>query len=651
MKKLCTLILLLLTVWLVSQTSKATATPEQAELRLIEHYGGVISGPVAVGGKIYFGEGPYLAKMTPGLSGARERYGSLMPGQFSAVTANHTNIYGTVWDITSPPSIIAAKISGGFSKITDSIDADTDIYDMTATDRYLFVIKTGGVAIYSGSTQVGFYADAAITGCCKAFTIEVEDERIYYTNDGSVTILKYNPATIHIITKLGAFPTQVNAIDVVGNVAHITRGLEFVTYDVSDPTDVSVLDKVTLPNGADSIVVHDDVAYVSTRNIFPSGEPVQLFSFSVLVPGNIVELDRYEDSRITGYSRFAISGNYLYFTPGGHLYSGLKAFDISTPSSLRLITNGYDNEVQRPSSVIAYEEGIGVTVWSFVDSSQNHLATMRKNLPSLPSQIATRADFTPQAIGAGYAYGAGEDKELTLIWADDPTGTLRDAATIDNGNGQCCWQVVGNTIYGVAWNGHIWTYHVFTTNNLSFLTVPTVEFNRPREIIIDGSTMYVLMSGGVAIVDISDKQNPSIVKVIPDRGSHIAVNGKDALFVFVSGKMNVYDVRNSAEPNLVHSADTGGATDVDYHDNVMYIAANELQAFNVANPCKPVLLATFPFGGRGPQSVEAELGGVYVAASEEGLFKFATVGASGTSCIGGATSGLDHHVYLPLTVR
>jgi Tfp pilus assembly protein PilV len=124
-----------------------------------------------------------------------------------------------------------------------------------------------------------------------AFITSTDNSREILVYDISIPALPVQVDTLNLSGSTNGY-----ALDLVGDVLHVVRqgsSVQYLTIDISDPTNISVLDSVNASGSSRDIEIAGDYAFVGSNS-----NPVEIEIFDISNPSNI----QYE----TGYN---LSGN------------------------------------------------------------------------------------------------------------------------------------------------------------------------------------------------------------------------------------------------------------------------------------------------------------------------------------------------------
>ena len=186
----------------------------------------------------------------------------------------------------------------------------------------------------------------------------------------------------------------------------------------------------------------------------------------------------------------------------------------------------------------------------------------------------------------------------------------------------------------------VYVHEIFTAGASVVGQVKTAGFaNKVR---IAGNFLYVADgTAGLTVVDVTNRNNPQLVKTINTSGNalDVAVYGAFAFVANGNNGMAVIDISNERNPKLVTVFNPGGvmndARGLDYADNRMYLAdgANGLRIIDITAPAKPELLLTINQGERGAADAINDAESVAMATVPFRTFAMVSDGKNGLRAI------------------
>lgn len=131
-------------------------------------------------------------------------------------------------------------------------------------------------------------------------------------------------------------------------------------------------------------------------------------------------------------------------------------------------------------------------------------------------------------------------------------------------------------------------------------TVTSSNLGQAYGIEVQGNYVYVVRSGGLTIVDVTNKTSPTVVGTVAIAGTlrYLKVSGNYVFVPEATGtKLTIVDVTNKALPtivgNVVDATALAGAGDLDVSGSYAYVAAtNRLTAVDISTASAPVIASS-----------------------------------------------------------
>ena len=355
---------------------------------------------------------------------------------------------------------------------------------------------------------------------------------------------------------------------VKGNYAYIGNGGYFSILDISNPTSIELVSRITLPpNVVKSIGFSGSYrAYVGPA------------------PSTVADI--------------AISGGYAYVANGSN---GLRIIDVSDPTNPKVVGDFYRKVDGAPAG-----NYVGVSVsgdYAYLTDSDYGLFSDAGLLvidvsdPTNPKEVGSysSSDFNTidaVSVSGGYAYVAGDNYGtggLRIIDVSDPESP-QEVGSFDIGD-------------------YVGVSDVSVSGGYAYLTDTTDT--------LDTET------GGLLVIDVSDPKNPKQVSSFPTAGyaNGVSVSGGFA-YVAVNGLgLRVIDVSDPKSPHVTSTfITTHDVNSVSVDGGYAYLAdgSDGLQAVDVSDPKNPQKVG---FYGTGDEAYSVSVSGeyAYVADGKAGL--------------------------------
>lgn len=169
---------------------------------------------------------------------------------------------------------------------------------------------------------------------------------------------------------------------------------------------------------------------------------------------------------------------------------------------------------------------------------------------------------------------------------------------------------------------------------------PSIGFLGAGGVATTGSTVLAAMlDAGVAVVDVSDPENPALIGTIETDGnaSHVTAIGSVAYVSVPSRGVYAYDMQNPSSPVLLGSTAIAGAIRAEIDAGWIYVASGNtgLQIFSAADPASITHAGTYLDASTGPMvAVCYHAGHAYVTADSSGMWIVDVSGAGSPTCVG-----------------
>lgn len=451
-----------------------------------------------------------------------------------------------------------------------------------------------------------------LPGKALALALDMETSLAYIgADEGGLRIIDISAPDLPREVASMEFPQGVQQLELEGKKLAVSSGERIMIVDVSRPDNPVLLGSyVSMQNGR-RIKTDENYAYVadldSGLKIFDiSGDqPLLLYEesagslYDVLVQGSLVyTADGANGIRILNITSPA-SPQQISHIPLDGITQGLEIYDdtlyaacgqaglyiirISNPWKPEVIghldTDGDARDVKANENLAFVADGpSGVLVVSLVD----------KRAPELRGAIYTPGEAQAIGIDNNYVYVAADDGGLQII------ETIRPAAPV----------LVGA------------------------LALP--EGQRSVDITLVNKRAYLAIQGqdpddggsGLAIADVSFKDQPTILSRVPGPGMGVTVQGVTVMTV-AGNRIMTIDARASSGPVKVNEYySSSGAGGMDWQGSSLFMTSGgegpELTILDVSHPAQPFEVFRLGFGAKGGQ-VTAIDNRLFLAAGRLGL--------------------------------
>tara|TARA_R110002073_G_scaffold275332_1_gene438880 strand:+ start:49716 stop:51806 length:2091 start_codon:yes stop_codon:yes gene_type:complete len=167
-------------------------------------------------------------------------------------------------------------------------------------------------------------------------------------------------------------------------------------------------------------------------------------------------------------------------------------------------------------------------------------------------------------------------------------------------------------------------YEISNPSNIQFLSSYTFtghNYTRFLEVIGDYAYVGALYDSGTAVLDISNKEQPTLVRFIDDELPTGMQAANDHLFIYHHGGIQIYDTKDPVYPVFVRSFDTPfSVRDIQIIDNVTYAVTSfglhAIDTSDLSHQPSPII-STTPIPD--PASLVLQDSTAYIASGEAGL--------------------------------
>lgn len=460
------------------------------------------------------------------------------------------------------------------------------------------------------------------------------------------------PSAPSIAAELRATGDTFGSVKVSGDYAYIIsypNGLEKLSVvDISTPTSPRLIGTYTpevVSRQVYGLAVSDQYAY-----LVGPGVGLQIVNFADPTSPQLVgSLEKISDTDSVAGWNITVSNGIAYIND----LVGLRIINVSDPTAPSLISTYSDR------GGMSY--GIAVNALTVYTTQSRSLFAIDATTPTAPV-LATSYSVTAQADALAsdgtYLYVADEEGGLQTIniaeTESEPPPSSRTTPTLLGSFS------TSNTVYGLDVSGH----YVYLANYDHLTVVDATDSSEltkvadyiPHikskvtgvqyitDVVVKGNRAYLVVGGGVEIVDISDPANPAYLGGYM-RGfmnTSLAVSG-NYVFLGVDRQRDVYypafngleilDVSDATTPKLIGSLAVAVS---DYHQTLyrMAIEGDTLYAvqpssglvdiFNVSDPSVPKLISETKLGSvvktvSGPVDINAKGKYAYLADLQSGF--------------------------------
>lgn len=391
-----------------------------------------------------------------------------------------------------------------------------------------------------------------LSEAASANDIHVVGGIVYLVNDGLKILDARNPSNI---TLLGSMDTEANGLFLVNDIAFIAAGEDGVrAINVADPASLIEVNTFGPDHGlvaqreADSIFVHDNIAYVGAKGTVQVWDVQDLAKPELL--GQTISRTRTDSLVVQDKLAYVVG------------YSGLEVIDIHDPISL-MSQDNFIREVDSISEEAIADDAIILTANGGFDVF-NREDTKYKPFPEW--MIGTVTDDRIYGVSGWSCCGSAQ---LTLLDATNPNNlnelstTALPATNANAANIFYNFSVSGGDNLWISYtNGHAHRVDVSNTLNPVAEHINLAQYGYNNIVGFKGDLIYAgAADGALAVVDISDHNNIVELSRTSINEDHYAapdqtiVDG-DMLYVTTSFAFHVYDMQTPTDPVWLYSIPT-----------------------------------------------------------------------------------------------
>ncbi|RLD59295.1 MAG: hypothetical protein DRJ01_11520 [Bacteroidetes bacterium] len=486
------------------------------------------------------------------------------------------------------------------------------VTDVVFNDSLMFTSATGvglQLGVFDNSnptnpTQISSYYD---NGMVLAFTMFVQDDRLYYSKPGE------NMGILDI--------SDINDIQLIGQ------------YSGSMPT---------YPAFYWDIVVEGDYAYLANANYDVStGEAVIFDIINISNPANVTQVFRYNNPTGSENVKYDVSvSNGKAFV--AHQSSGLFTFDISDPENAELsnhyqtggtmaavdVTDGYAYIAEGFAGLYAIDVNDPASP-EFAGKYQMEQSNFIENVTANNNHAYCPDPWVQNSTtGINISDPSAMFDEFTFMPGGAPMVPLADDVEFfDNGNKALISYWDGPVFFNVADDG-----------NLEFVSYAFIGGFQPvTNTLVAGDYVYCIISGNgsadLYVVDISNFNAPQIISstysIVSDKNMWSLAIKENTLFVGGDyGTIMMFDVSNPALPNNLSQFPIGEAPvyEMKVRDDYLYTAAGHFFMFEISDPTSPENIGDFYTGSVWARSLAVDdagliyltdyIGGLYIISND-----------------------------------
>lgn len=535
----------------------------------------------------------------------------------------------------------------------------------------LFVLVLTGLACNLSGTETEVGVDATPAGNTDPATPTLvvtsasDPTPIPLDDPTAVPTAEPAPAGTGIIQQLGG---SILTLAVQGDIAYVGVGPRLATIDISDARNPQwIATSEPFPELVTAVIVHGETAYVALDGL-------GLATFDVSDPTNLVLLNH--TAEFNGYGTFhdlVLAGETLYLLNGqsyDDIDQALLAIDVSDPAGATLISqhtlseaalylghanhtlfiqhrtdiallNATDPANLQPLGRVFAQSGDNYLTGFTIAQGQAYLASANGlqiydiSSPTEPTLLSTSTseDFFPTggiAVEGNFVYtyfsfgefGYCETTFITHDFNDLNNPTVSEPVRASSCSGQVVVQDFH--LYANGWEG----LSIFRIDNgvpLAESTLVDVSgLDSAGLLSEDGQRVYISSGNSVSVLDSTTPQNPVQLGTMPLDGTTGFFEGQGNVLYTASFNvgMRVFDITDFQNPQeLITYQDTFGPSGqfflVDGH---LYLSDEEVKGWDVSDPAAPVRTLTValdePYGHF---VINVNQDHIFVAREKEGL--------------------------------
>ncbi len=419
-------------------------------------------------------------------------------------------------------------------------------------------------------------------------------------------------AVIDEVTEIGQLDENYGifrGLFVKGSVAFVASGLNgLIALDISNPSSPVFLGQCELPGRQNSYVAdfEDDVAVISC-------EYDGVVTVNISDPSNMYILDRYDLTN--SVQDIIVEDNIVY---AAYTFSGLRTLNITNPSAITFEGSYYSGSgtvytIEKYGSYILAYNNVGydvdiinvtdVTNPSFV-SSYNPGSSMR--------DITTKNTYAYLFLNSGYTYIV----DLSVITSPSYTSQFTHSV--------CSQAKIESDILYIAAYSLVRFYNVSNPTSPTFITNYQVESGDADYLYLNDTTLAVSQRNyGLLLLNVTDVTTPTKLGEFEYYGN---LNGVkvDNNFAYMSSNNGflIADVSDISNPVYIYKNDTDISNQVYhvalYNNYVVAVFDHDIRIFDVSNPYNPVFVSTTDLGDQ-IRDIEVAGNFAYVGTSNDGL--------------------------------
>ena len=435
-----------------------------------------------------------------------------------------------------------------------SLGLVNNAFDITIVDELAYLaVDEDGIVIVNISDPTDPFKVSDLDSPGEAYGVAADGEHAYLAADwkGLRVIDVSDPEEPE---EIGNGNYSVDKAHVVGDHVYTVGGSGLHIYDVSDPTAIERIGELETPDPPAGLDVVGEFAYVA-----------DYFSFMIIdvsTPTTPALIGQYNT---TGHhpERLAVQGNYAYLTEG---YSGLHILNM-TPYGRPAETVTFDT----PSSA----RGITVQGTRAYVADLSSLRIFDISEPMAPKELGyydNASSIRDVEVKGDFAY-VGSRYGFFVVDISDPAAP----AEVYRHEGYGYDQVAVSGVHAYTVSPDTRAFCIFDITdplNISYHKYDSFV-RRGNDIEVMGDRAYVAQEYGLAIIDVSDPEDPTMLNqtYLDSDGRAIEVSSLYAFLLTQDRGLYIYNITDPESPSLENTARPGGL-DVVVTGNLVYLVSS-----------------------------------------------------------------------------
>jgi hypothetical protein len=564
-------------------------------------------------------------------------HGALVNGRYLYV---HRTSNLDVYDITAPTAPVLVRTMGVFSG------------SMHISGKILFIgsASANTLALYDITDPARPVAVG--TRGMSAAGMQAQGDILYVGSGSTFSAISFRDLNNLVVLDSDSITGNGTAVSVSGRYAYVSHGNGYRIYDIASSTNIIAIQSVTTfgspasstaiaqgrylfsaHTASDSIVV-TDIGGVETSGLVAAS--LMAGSLTVQTDATVVNQLRVGGSVQIGAGGFMSDGAFT-INATNTTSTIASAFTVGGTTTLR-----GDAIMTANVFVTTGTFGVGTSTQSaqritLVGGIQNTLVSNQSSMVLSSSTFPLMENPTGLLVDGKTLYvgqkGGTTPFRLHIIDISNPSyPTSVSSLLLSSSAGN-------NNFFGMALSGKYLyvpgqasntVYIVDVSNSGAPTSVASISVTAPLQALVQGHHLYVRLSTGVNIYDISSPTSPTLIRVISASSAGPMAISRNVLYLS-RGSFNqtdLYDISNPTNPALLNGTTISGSnhTALAVQDGYLYLGlSGTVQAYSVKNPSN-VFLADSDTVTGSPFSMAVS--GRYLFVSQTGGYKVFDVASS-----------------------